>query len=90
MATERVYSPDLCEPFDVTPSKAQKLVLEQGWSRTPWTRVEVTPTVETVDPTDEEPTEIEALEPEPARGRGRRRRASEDTVSDDDDALWRS
>lgn len=38
MATERVYSPDTCEPFDVSPSKARQLVLEKGWTRSPWTK----------------------------------------------------
>jgi hypothetical protein len=62
MATERVYHPETCEPFDVTPSKASVLVLEKGWSRTPWTRTAVAP---------------EPVVEETARGRGRRRRTVE-------------
>ncbi len=62
MAHERVYHPETCEPFDVTPSKARELVLDKGWTRTPWTKVEVP-----------EPVEDEA-----PRGRGRRRRAAEE------------
>jgi hypothetical protein len=38
MATERVYHPETCEPFDVPASKAVELCLNQGWSRTPWQR----------------------------------------------------
>lgn len=61
---ERVYHPETCEPFDVVASKASNLVLEHGWSRTPWTREAIAP----------EPAE------EPTRGRGRRRRAAEDAA----------
>jgi len=67
MATKRIYSPDTSEPFDVPAAKADRLVLEKGWTRTPWTRV---------------PVEEAAAEPEPvvkpARGRGRKRRATEE------------
>lgn len=63
MATARVYSPDTSEPFDVTPSRASFLVLEKGWTRTPWTSEAITPAV--------------AAEDAP-RGRGRRRRVTEE------------
>jgi hypothetical protein len=101
MATERVYSPDTCEPFDVTPSKATVLVLEKGWTRTPWTRVPVAepapaPVVDQVEDEVEPEAEVE-----PARGRGRRRRTAvvapeadedEGAPSEDVDAgeSWRS
>lgn len=38
MATERVYHPETCEPFDVPASKAGELRLNQGWTSTPWRR----------------------------------------------------
>lgn len=87
MSHQRVYSPDTCEPFDVTPSKASELVLQKGWTRTPWTQVEPAPEPEVVT--------------ESVRGRGRRRRAMEeapepeveDTVEEDDvpaDEPWQS
>ena len=67
MPYERVYHPETGEPFDVTPSKASDLVLNKGWTRTPWTRVEA-------------PKADPVVEEVPARGRarGRRRRAVEE------------
>jgi hypothetical protein len=62
MTTQRVYHPETCEPFDVPPLKAADLVLNKGWTNTPWTRVE--PVVH-----------IPATDQEPVRGRGRRRPA---------------
>lgn len=62
MATERVYSPEDSEPFDVSPSRARDLVLNKGWTKTPWTR---------------EPVEAPVAEEAP-RGRGRRRRVAEE------------
>lgn len=87
----RVYHPETCEPFDVVASKAEVLVLEKGWTKTPWKRVEPEAAPEPVV------TEI-------GRGRGRRRRVVEDAAPaedesdvetaevDDaaDDDLWRS
>jgi hypothetical protein len=40
MAYETVYDPVNCEPFEVIASKASDLVLNKGWTRSPWTRVE--------------------------------------------------
>lgn len=91
MATERVYSPDTSEPFDVPATKARDLVLNQGWTRTPWTRVEA------------EPAPAVVVE-ETSRGRGRRRRVIEEApiaadedvvdvpevVDEDDNESWRS
>lgn len=75
MAHERVYDPEKCEPFDVTPSKAQKLVLDHGWTRTPWTRQSVAAAEPVV--VDAEADESEEQAAEPRGGRGRRRRAAE-------------
>lgn len=101
MATERVYHPETCEPFDVPAAKAGKLVLEHGWSRTPWTRVEVPSAVEGEGEGEVEaeaaetllvaPDEDEAPRP---RGRGRQRRTVEaepetTDVADVDDGDWR-
>lgn len=61
----RVYHPETCEPFDVTPSKASELVLEKGWSQTPWQQAEPAP---------------EPVIEEPVRGRGRRRRVEEEAA----------
>ncbi|USN14264.1 hypothetical protein PAPPERLAPAPP_00310 [Brevundimonas phage vB_BpoS-Papperlapapp] len=99
MATERVYHPETCEPFDVPSAKAGSLVLQHGWSRTPWTRVEVAPPVEIV--VDAVEALIVQAEPEDAqeaprgRGRGRQRRTVEadldaPDVVDDADGSWRS
>ncbi|UTC28548.1 hypothetical protein MARCHEWKA_00350 [Brevundimonas phage vB_BpoS-Marchewka] len=99
MATERVYHPETCEPFDVPTAKASNLVLEHGWSRTPWTRVEVVAPVEIV--VDDVEALIVLAEPEDAeeaprgRGRGRQRRTVEadldsTDVVDDADGSWRS
>lgn len=57
MATERVYHPETCEPFDVPSSKAGELRLNHGWTSTPWRR---------------EP-EPEPAVRETTKGRGRRR-----------------
>lgn len=94
MATERVYHPDTCEPFDVPTAKAGVLVLEHGWSRSPWTRVEIpTPVVIEVDDVDAEIVEAEDEAPR-GRGRGRQRRTVEavsesSDVEDDADGSWR-
>lgn len=72
MATERVYHPETCEPFDVPASKAGLLVLEKGWSRTPWTRVPVPAPVEIILEEDDE-ADVEDEAPR-GRGRGRQRR----------------
>lgn len=71
MTTQRVYHPETCEPFDVPPSKAADLVLNKGWSHTPWTRAPEAPVVEAV------PGRRARPEPTPyaPRGRGRRRPA---------------
>lgn len=67
----RVYHPETCEPFDVTPSRANDLVLEKGWSQTPWKHVE--------PEAAPEPAVTEV-----GRGRGRRRRAEEAAPVDDE------
>lgn len=91
MATERVYHPETCEPFDVPTAKAGTLVLEHGWSRTPWTREAVEGPAEVVI---EDAEALIAEEEAPrARGRGRQRRTveAEPDASDDDVAeSWRS
>jgi hypothetical protein len=66
-----VYHPETCEPFEVTPSKANELVLEKGWTKTPWKRTE--------PEAAPEPAVTEV-----GRGRGRRRRAEEAAPVDDE------
>lgn len=98
MATERVYHPETCEPFDVPTAKAGTLVLQHGWSRSPWTRVEVpAPVTIEVDDVDVVLVDPEAEEePSRGRGRGRQRRTAEtapavsDVEDDADDESWRS
>lgn len=93
MATERVYHPETCEPFDVIPSKAALLVLEKGWSRSPWTRVlalKEEPPVVIEDEAlhqaaaDAEVSALHAPEPAPP-GRGRRRRDAVVALDDEVD-----
>lgn len=90
MATERVYSPDFSEPFDVSPSKATDLVLNKGWTRTPWTTAPAaveppsyeedttTTTTDVVEDDVDTGAEDTDVEDEPKRefGRGRSRRGS--------------
>jgi hypothetical protein len=67
MAYETVYDPVNSDPFEVPPQRASNLVLNKGWTRTPWTRVE--------------PEVVE--DDKPARGRGRKRRAVEAAPEDE-------
>lgn len=94
MATERVYHPETCEPFDVSASKAASLVLDKGWSRSPWTRVVVAeqPPVVVIEDEDLRQAEADAEVAElhipdaPAPGRGRRRRDAVVALDDQVDA----
>lgn len=94
MATERVYHPETCEPFDVSTSKAAMLVLEKGWSRSPWERVVVAEEPEVVVIEDEDLHQAEAdaevaashVPDEPVPGRGRRRRDAVVALDDQVDA----
>ena len=87
MATERVYHPETCEPFDVPTAKAGTLV-QHGWSRKPWTRVAVPASVAIeVDDVDALIVEdaVSADEGRRGRGRGRQRRSTEVAALEDGD-----
>ena len=75
----RVYDPN-SEPFDVTRDRADRLILQDGWTQSKITVVEnVVPDV--VDEPSEDEDENSVTEPKPAKGRSRKARRG--TLSND-------
>lgn len=58
MELKRVYHPETNEPFDVTASRAEALVLDKGWLQTPIDPKAVPAVTETVAPRGKKADEV--------------------------------